>query len=301
MLDKNQFTLEQLRTFAATVECRSFSAAARILGKAQSAVSTAMTNLEIDLGVELFDRSGKFPVLTDAGVALLRDAHRILNLAKEMQGRANGLQAGEELQLTIVIDDFVPVSMLAELFTGFEKEFPYIELELLFAGLEDATELIRSGRAQMGLMIPIDAMEPDLRFDCHQIGTMEYLPVAHVDHPLASMKQITMDELALHRQLVSTGRNITGPLYVKWMHGRQLWRVESHFAIYDLVRTGVGWATLPEHIVKKSIENGSFVVLDLGFKEVSEQLPFYLIKNKGVIGGKGCQWLTNELTQIVIE
>lgn len=49
-------SLEQLQAFVATVETGSFSAAARYLGKAQSAISTAVSNLEIDLDNSLFVR-----------------------------------------------------------------------------------------------------------------------------------------------------------------------------------------------------------------------------------------------------
>ena len=69
-----EYSFEQLEAFVASAEEGSFSAAARRLGKAQSAVSTAVSNLEIDFGVELFDRSGKLPVLSPAGETLLREA-----------------------------------------------------------------------------------------------------------------------------------------------------------------------------------------------------------------------------------
>ncbi|ELU07149.1 hypothetical protein CAPTEDRAFT_119712, partial [Capitella teleta] len=65
---------DMLITFVAVAEKGSFSAAARSLGKAQSGVSTTISNLEIDLGVELFDRTHRTPELTPAGRALLREA-----------------------------------------------------------------------------------------------------------------------------------------------------------------------------------------------------------------------------------
>lgn len=65
-------SLEQFKALLAAAETGSFSAAARRLGKAQSVVSTAIANLEIDLGLELFDRSGRYPVLTEAGAASVK-------------------------------------------------------------------------------------------------------------------------------------------------------------------------------------------------------------------------------------
>ena len=63
-------SMEQLEAFVAAAAQGSFSGAARALGKAQSAVSTQISNLEIDLGVELFDRTGRNPVLTAATVLI---------------------------------------------------------------------------------------------------------------------------------------------------------------------------------------------------------------------------------------
>jgi DNA-binding transcriptional LysR family regulator len=67
-------SLDQLRTFIAAADEGSFSAAGRRLHRAQSVVSQTLANLEGQLGVKLFDRSGHLPVLTDQGRALLVDA-----------------------------------------------------------------------------------------------------------------------------------------------------------------------------------------------------------------------------------
>src|SRR4051812_34386317 len=58
------FTLDQLRALIVVIEEGSFSAAARKLHRVQSAVSTAMANLEAQLGVPLWDRSTKVARLT---------------------------------------------------------------------------------------------------------------------------------------------------------------------------------------------------------------------------------------------
>ena len=69
-----QFSLDQLQMFVQAVHSGSFSAAARKLGKTQSTVSTAIAHLEADLGVRLFNRSGRYPQLTEAGRQVLGHA-----------------------------------------------------------------------------------------------------------------------------------------------------------------------------------------------------------------------------------
>ena len=61
-------SVDQLRTFIAAVDEGSFSAAGRRLRRAQSVVSATLANLEAQVGFPLFDRTGRYPTLTEAGV-----------------------------------------------------------------------------------------------------------------------------------------------------------------------------------------------------------------------------------------
>ena len=83
MLDP--LTLDQLRILIAVAETGSFSAAARRLGRVQSAVSQSIQGLETTLGVALFDRGERTPKLSDAGRALLVDARQIVRDAEGLR------------------------------------------------------------------------------------------------------------------------------------------------------------------------------------------------------------------------
>src|SRR5258707_13596396 len=87
-------SLDQLRTFIAAVDQGSFSAASRKLLRAQSVVSDTISNLEEQIGVQLFDRSGRYPKLTPAGSGLLVDARSIITGVSLLQARAKGISAG---------------------------------------------------------------------------------------------------------------------------------------------------------------------------------------------------------------
>ena len=71
-------TLDQLRVFLTVVEVGSFAGAARKLHRATSVVSYSIANLEMQLGVSLFDRkTTRKPQLTDAGRMVLAEARTI--------------------------------------------------------------------------------------------------------------------------------------------------------------------------------------------------------------------------------
>src|SRR5258705_5846973 len=103
-------SLDQLRTFIAAVDEGSFSAAARKLLRAQSVVSETVSNLEDQIGVPLFDRSGRYPKLTPAGAVLLADARSIITGVDLLKARAKGMAAGVEPEVSVGGGGFLPTA-----------------------------------------------------------------------------------------------------------------------------------------------------------------------------------------------
>ena len=97
-------TLDQIRLFLAIVDEGSFSKAAKRLGRAQSAVTYGIQNLEGQLGIKLFDRASYRPILTEAGRVLLIRAQRVAEEASGLRNAAQSLADGLEAELAIVLD-----------------------------------------------------------------------------------------------------------------------------------------------------------------------------------------------------
>jgi len=79
------------RLYTRVARLGSFSAAARRLRRAQSAVSELVSGLEAQIGVTLFDRSGRYPKLTPEGLVLLADARGVISGVDFMKARAKGM------------------------------------------------------------------------------------------------------------------------------------------------------------------------------------------------------------------
>src|SRR4051794_18954730 len=101
MLDR--VTLDQLRVLEAVADFGSFSAAARQLRRVQSAVSQSIQALEAGLGIALFDRGPKTPVLNEAGLAILDDARHLLREAERLKARAAAIANDIEPELTLAV------------------------------------------------------------------------------------------------------------------------------------------------------------------------------------------------------
>src|ERR1700739_3242853 len=139
-------SLDQLRTFIAAADEGSFSAAGRTLGRAQSMVSQTMANLEADLGVRLFERSGRYPVLTAEGRTLLADARAVAGNVDLFKARARGLAGGLEAELSIAVDVMFPTRVLTCAVVPFQAEFPNTPLRVFVEGLGGAIEPVLDRR-----------------------------------------------------------------------------------------------------------------------------------------------------------
>lgn len=137
MLDS--LTLDQMRVLIAVAEAGSFSAAARKLGRVQSAVSQAMQVLEETLRVRLFDRSAKIPVLTDGGRMVLNDARQVVQRADALRSHAETIAGGTEPELAFAVDPLFPTDILMESLRALQAAFPCLPVTLLTEGL-GATE-----------------------------------------------------------------------------------------------------------------------------------------------------------------
>jgi len=117
-------SLDQLRTFIAAADEGSFSAGGRRLRRAQSVVSQTLANLETQLGVKLFDRSSRSPVLTKQGVCFLRKRRAVVNRMDAFKARAKGLSDGLEPELSVVVDVMFPLDRLTSAVAAFSGGIP---------------------------------------------------------------------------------------------------------------------------------------------------------------------------------
>ncbi|HXH04422.1 MAG TPA: LysR family transcriptional regulator [Candidatus Competibacteraceae bacterium] len=256
-------SLEQLQTFAAAARCGSFSAAARHLGKAQSAVSEAVQNLELDCGVSLFERSGRYPILTAAGRALLEEAEALLRRHAALLERAHALAAGVEPRLTLAIDAALPIAPFLATLGRFEAVFPHVQLELLSPTLGDVAELVRTGRAELGLMFEQEDYPQGLHF--RGIGHLGLVAVAGAQHPLAALERVDVRQIAEQRQLLLTPRQPQSSRK-RIVFSQPRWELESQAALLELVRAGLGWALLPQVLVEEDLRLGRLRRLELDFQ-----------------------------------
>ena len=235
------WTLEQLRQFVTTADCGSFSAAARVLGKAQSAVSTAIGLLEADLNIELFDRSRRNAQLTDAGELLLLEARELLRQAEALDNRARSLSAGSEAKLALALDEALPYSATSTLLREIAIRFPDLELTLFNGTATEVADYVAEERAHIAFHF-VRGILPS-SFDQKHVGAVPQGVFVAIDHPLAQMSTIQRKDLVKYRQLVMHAADVHEEIY-----SPRIWRSDSFYSIAEMVADDLGWAILPVNV-----------------------------------------------------
>ncbi|WP_312242086.1 LysR family transcriptional regulator [Pantoea sp.] len=241
-----KYSPESLEAFVQTVASGSFSAAARALGKSQSTISSAVANLEIDLGFRLFDRQGRQPVLTEQGRRALTEVQAILSAGYRLDELAMRLAQGVEPRLSLAISDFWQADHHESLLKRFEARYPDIEFECMIAEDEDVLDLLQSGRAQLGIVRAQPQLPPDIAVARLQVEA-EMAIWLHRDHALARQSDVTEEQLKKLRQLrLNT-----------WMRSNalpasgQVWSAPSYLLLLEMAEQGFGWSVLPRWLVKQ--------------------------------------------------
>ncbi len=292
-------TIEQLRTLRAVVKEGSFSAAARKLGRVQAAVSQAIDRLEAQLGLRLFDRSSRVPRLTRQGEAVLAAAARVHDEVEALDALVASLKSGTETRLCIAVDVMFPTRALVTFAREFAREHPSVELVLISEMLSAVTAHVREKRATLGIAGE-DADLTDL--ERRGISDVRLVPVAAAAHPL-SLLAGALDEPAVARtvQIVLSERTRAGDPETP-DHGvlsQRTWRVADLATKHALIRAGLGWGHLPEHVVRRDLRSGRLVELRLA--TWGAQVPrrsLLLVRRRGAVMGPVARWVETRITEL---
>ncbi|UXY15497.1 LysR family transcriptional regulator [Chitiniphilus purpureus] len=261
MLDA--LSLGQIRTFVAIAEAGSFRAAGLRLRRAQSAISHAVAALEAALNVTLFDRSGRRPVLTDAGRALLEDARSVLLRVDFLRARARGLEQSVELELALVADTLFPLSRLCQALQHWRALQPSVQVQLSLEPLGAPLAALLAGHCTMAIMVGEHFHHPHIELEA--LEPVELVAVVAATHPLAALVRqgaaLQTADLADHLQIVQTDPSALSEGRSFGVLSPHTWRVSEQSAKLALIRQGLGWGRLPHWAVATDLAAGCLLPL----------------------------------------
>ncbi len=292
------FSSEHVRLFLAVLDQGSFSAAARALGRVPSAVSMAIANLEAELGLTLFDRSGREPQPTAAARALEPQARQLALQLRALDAHALALTQGLEERLTLAITP----ELLSARWTGplaeLAAEHPLLDVEVLVSPQADALAMLHTGRAQLALVF--ERPKLDGREAFQQVGYETLVAVIAPGHPMLQDADqpggLGETQLVQTRQIVIAGRD-AGVADARVVFGRHLWHTDSPEAAMSLLEAGLGWGWLPRSLVQDRLGRGSLQLLPLRGLDNQTPLAVDVVWSRERARGLGAQRLIDGLAR----
>ncbi|KAF1003462.1 MAG: HTH-type transcriptional regulator YhaJ [Luteibacter sp.] len=260
---------ESVSVFLTVLDRGSFSAAARALGRVPSAVSLTISQLETDLGVALFDRSGREPQPTDAARALEPRARHIASQLRQMEADALSLHRGLERRLTIAVAPELVSAPWAAPLAVLANEFPSLEVDVTSAPQRDALRLLHEGHVDLALVFQREHRDEREGFEQVASDVMMAVVAATFRHPGQKHHGLRLEDLLDLRQIVMTGRNSTHT-DSRLILSRNVWHTDNQFTTLRLVQAGLGWALLPRALAQPLIESDELRALD--FDNTGNQL-----------------------------
>ena len=288
-------TLDQMRTFLAAADEGSFSAAGRKLGRAQSVVSQTLANLEGQIGVRLFDRAARLPVLTEAGRALVIEAREVAGRMDAFKARAASLAGGLEPEVSIVVDVLFPMKVLTYAIGDFQAHFPDTTLRIHVETLGAVVQPVVDGRCAFGVTgwLP----ETPLELVRERLISLRMVQVAAAGHPLAVLPgPLSPEDVAGHVQLVLTDRSPLTQGREFGVFSTRTWRLADMGAKHEFLRAGLGWGGMPWDRVEAELKAGTLVELKMRDAPTGGyMMPMYAVHRADTPPGPAGRWLIERL------
>ncbi|WP_075980208.1 cidABC operon transcriptional activator CidR [Bacillus massilinigeriensis] len=184
--------IKHLQYFLEVANSNSFSLAANRLFISQPTISKMIKNLEQELGVELFDRSRKHLVLTDAGQIIFEQAKLIDQAFKNLGTELDNLLELKKGHIRIGLPPLFDAHFLLKIIGSFHEKYPGITFQLIEQGSKKIEEAVKNSLLDVGIIVL--PTNPEV-FEYFSLLEDELKLIVHSSHPLANKEEVDLAEL----------------------------------------------------------------------------------------------------------
>lgn len=262
--------LDLYRIFHAVSTNNSFSKAAQELYMTQSAVSQAISKLEKELSIQLFNRTSRGVELTSEGALLhdhVKSALGIIQVAEDKLSEYKALKTGE---LRIGVGDTISRYFLLPYLEQFHEKYPGITLNILNRTTSEIINLIKSGKADVGICnLPVQDEQLEV-IPCKEIQDTF---VCGEKYKELSEKPISLDNL-MKLPLIFLERKSNSRMFVENFlkkHGYQVipvFELGSYDLVLEFTKINLGVSCVIKEFASDYLEKGELYELKL-----EEEIP----------------------------
>jgi len=273
----------------------SFAAAAASLHRVPSAVTHAVRKLEVDLGLELFQREGRRAVLTPAGRILLEEGRHLLRAASMLENRVQRVSHGWETELRIAVDAVVDIAHLMPLIAEFDREESGTRLRFSHEVLAGGWDALITGRADLAIGVK-DNPAPGSGLVAQPWGEAAFVLAVAPHHPLATVPDpLSPEILARHRVVAIADTSLElAARDVGLPTGQSTLTFPTLAAKAAAQIAGLGIGHLPRALAEKEVAAGRLVI-----KQEESPMPVSAVCLAWRSGpsGKALDWFRKKLNE----
>ncbi|MES2501556.1 MAG: LysR family transcriptional regulator [Pseudomonadota bacterium] len=264
-----KYTLRQLEIFVAISRTASVSRASEVLSLSQSATSTALSELEKQFDLQLFDRVGKSLRINETGQQLLPRAVELLDRAKEIENLLQGHAGFGHMKIgaTLTVGNYLATILAAR----FLQEHPDSRIALQVHNTSTIVQKIANHELDLGL-IEGDCNHPDIEVQAWIAD--ELVVFSAPNHPLAKLQKVSLTQLLKEKWILREKGSGTRETFDRAFHNHHAdlnirLELEHTEAIKRAVESGLGIGCISRLALKDAFRRGSLVPiatpqLDLG-------------------------------------
>ncbi len=250
--------LDSIRVLDSIVEHGSFSAAAKELHRAQSAVSYQIRKLEANLNLRIFDRSQYRPFLTAEGQAILNEGRRLLAQAENIEQLAKQLGQEWEPSFEVVVDGILDISPIMAVIKSLINEEIPTKVSLTMEYLGGVQHRFEKNKADLMLVKEYQASN---QLVAKPLADIDCLLCVSKNHPLAKLSSVDLNELQKYIELSvhdSSGQELFS---VQHMHfgGERMFYLSDFKSKKQALIQAIGFGWMPHYLVKKELDSGELM------------------------------------------
>ncbi|MDI6715764.1 MAG: selenium metabolism-associated LysR family transcriptional regulator [Actinomycetota bacterium] len=278
--------INQLRAFINIVEKGTFSAAAKVLGISQPAVSLQIQSLEEYLGVDLLDRKTKKVRPTEAGKLFYQTAIQIVQQIDDCCHQLEELGESVRGKLAIGGSTIPGTYILPKLLGRFKKAYPDVSVFLKVADTSEIAEQVISGELHVGL---VGAKLGTGHLNIRPFLSDELILIAPTNHSLAGKKSVSIDELCkadfITRERGSGTRQTIDNYLANFNLGHYdlniVMELGSTESVVSAVSAGLGISIVSKWAAERCLKAGEIATANLPSPGIKRNL--YLVVGKNVL------------------
>jgi DNA-binding transcriptional LysR family regulator len=245
--------IRHLQYFVEVARLQSFTKAAQSLYITQPTISKMIKNLEEELGVVLFERTGKRIALTDAGSILLTQAQQMVQSFSNMNSSLSELMELKAGHIRIGLPPMVGVTFFPRIIGKFREKYPKITMQLFEHGAKKVEADVGSGELDIGvILLPTN----EEKFENFCFVRQSLMLIVPTSHPLANRKDVSLHELKdepfllFHEEFTLHDR-IIAECEKLGFQPNVVYKSTQWDFISEMVAANLGIAMLPEAICRE--------------------------------------------------